>query len=869
LLAAALLASALIPARPAHAASFTVTTTADTADAWVGDGVCADVHGRCTLRAAVQEANARPGADIITLPAGTYTLSFVPLNGSGDLNLTGETTIMAAPGATATIRGGHSWLDRIFAVAPSANVKLVDLIIAGGIATRGGAIFNEGTLLVERTTIRSSGAEDGGAIFNRGALTLSGSTLRDNIALFSGGAIFNHAAGTLSISSSTLAGNRAGSDGGGLAFAGGEATIQNSTFSGNQAGAGGALAAGLATSSRARLTIRNTTITGNEADLGGGVYHERGSVRLVATILAGNQAVTGDDCYGAPVSLGYTLLGSARRCDLVAGTGDLVGADPLLGSLAENGGPTRTHAIRRGSPAADALPPTADLCPPVDQRGTNRPLGAACDIGAYERDATPPAVAAIEPISPNPRNTPVAAVTIRFSEPISPTTFTSSDLVLVARGGEVRLDSSVTIARVGPSEYRISGLAAFTRADGDYGLAVNAAGVEDLDGNPGVGIVATSWLMDATGPVVLSVGPVTPDPRREPLAALDVRFSEPISPTTFTHEDLTLTRDGQPVALSEQVQIASVTGALFRVEGLAPFTSEDGVYALTVLSPGVRDLLGNQGPVGGSASVSWRMAGEIPRIVRVGPVTPSSRNTPVATVDVALSEPVRPDGMTRERLLLTRDGVPILLDEDVALTAVGEVVYRIDGLAGYTGAEGVYTLTVSAEGLIDIDNGNSGEGSAAATWVVDRTAPIAGSVSAPVEGIAGSAWLTFSVTYADRVGVDPASLGRGEIRVRRQSGFDGTGELMSVTGMTNMTAVYRVAAPGGAWGPEDSGTYSIELLAGQVRDMAGNVMPGGELGRFTIDIAPEASPVPSPTPEPAPAPAPAPVQTIFLPAVWG
>lgn len=63
------------PVLVAHAATFTVNSTADAVDAALGDGVCATAGGQCTLRAAIQEANALAGADTITLPAGTYILT--------------------------------------------------------------------------------------------------------------------------------------------------------------------------------------------------------------------------------------------------------------------------------------------------------------------------------------------------------------------------------------------------------------------------------------------------------------------------------------------------------------------------------------------------------------------------------------------------------------------------------------------------------------------------------------------------------------------------------------------------------------------------------------------------------------------------
>ena len=79
------------------------------------------------------------------------------------------------------------------------------------------------------------------------------------------------------------------------------------------------------------------------------------------------------------ISGGHNLV-QDDTCNPVAS--DLIGVDALLGALADNGGPTWTHALLAGSPAIDAADDAA--CPATDQRGVTRPQGAAPDIGAYE-----------------------------------------------------------------------------------------------------------------------------------------------------------------------------------------------------------------------------------------------------------------------------------------------------------------------------------------------------------------------------------------------------------------------------------------------------------------------------------------------------
>jgi len=77
------------------------------------------------------------------------------------------------------------------------------------------------------------------------------------------------------------------------------------------------------------------------------------------------------------------LIGTGDGCSFVPATGDLVNVDPKLGPLADNGGPTLTHALLPGSPAINHIP-AGDCVVTRDQRGAFRPQGAGCDIGAYE-----------------------------------------------------------------------------------------------------------------------------------------------------------------------------------------------------------------------------------------------------------------------------------------------------------------------------------------------------------------------------------------------------------------------------------------------------------------------------------------------------
>ena len=114
--------------------------------------------------------------------------------------------------------------------------------------------------------------------------------------------------------------------------------------------------------------------------------------------------------------------------------------------------------------------------------------------------SSPLSVTSISGASPNPRNTPVSSIDVTFSEPINPGNFTDSALTLTDNGGPNLITGAVTIASVSGSTYQINGLAGLTDSQGLYALTVNAAAINDQNGNPGTGSTSTSWLMDTTPP---------------------------------------------------------------------------------------------------------------------------------------------------------------------------------------------------------------------------------------------------------------------------------------------------------------------------------------------------------------------------------
>jgi hypothetical protein len=261
-----------------------------------------------------------------------------------------------------------------------------------------------GTTLVASNTIDATAgsgpatAEGGGLVLRDGStLQLVQSTVRANradstgpgIAVSSGGGIGSFSS-SVAARASTVNGNVAATSGqalgGGLFLnAGGPHTLVNSTLAGNRAN--GTTARGGGIDVDTTLTVTAATIARNSARLGGGIYVEGGTTSVKGTLLGLNTAsMSGPDCSQSVTSLGRNLVASTVGCAFAALGSDKTGLAPRLGLLKANGGPTRTIALLKGSPALNAIPKAE--CPVArDQRGVRRPKpkNRRCDIGAYER----------------------------------------------------------------------------------------------------------------------------------------------------------------------------------------------------------------------------------------------------------------------------------------------------------------------------------------------------------------------------------------------------------------------------------------------------------------------------------------------------
>ncbi|GIW42947.1 MAG: hypothetical protein KatS3mg077_0229 [Candidatus Binatia bacterium] len=348
----------------AAGATFTVNSVLDLPDAAPGDRVCsAGTPDVCTLRAAVQEANATSEEDVIRVPSlqPRFRLTLHGSDGEdatrGDLDILGNIVLEGIGPGVALIDGDRA--DRIFDVFDSAQVTIRNLVLQQGqVEAAGGAIRNGGILKLEAVTFRDNAVSAG-----------------------SGGALAN--------------------------LPGARAELLNCTFFNNTAmpnGQGGAIA----NLPGATLVLESVTLSTNGATAGGAI-HNLGVATIHNSVVAASS--TGGNCGGVPlVSRGFNL-DTGGSC-LFDQPGDLNNADPRLSGLAFNGGLSLTMALLPGSDAIDRGDPTD--CPLQDQRGFPRPADgdsdafAVCDIGAFEVNPptpTPTITATATPTVPTPTAT--------------------------------------------------------------------------------------------------------------------------------------------------------------------------------------------------------------------------------------------------------------------------------------------------------------------------------------------------------------------------------------------------------------------------------------------------------------------------------
>lgn len=377
----------------------------------------------CTLNDAVIAANtdavaggctAGSGADVLELTAAsTFDLTI------GTDDVISEVTVNGN-GSTVQPDSGVAGF-RLFTVQAGGNLTINNTTVANGVSENadrnfgGGVRSYDGQLQINDSTF--TGHLGGAILFTRSTGGVNNTVVDNNTgygsaAQYYGGGI-SIANSTVSISNSTISNNSTDSGlagGGGLYvtnYGGSNVSISNTTFSGNTStnpgGGIGHLAYGAGSTV---MTLTNVTMVNNtSAATGGGLSNDAATITIAQSLVSGNSGTGGTeiDSSGGTVTVDdYNLFGfnsSSGVVGVTVGTSDLVPSEATLAeiidiNLANNGGPTPTHALVEGSPAIDAVfaVPAASCSSLTDQTGKARPIDgdadglAVCDIGAFENE---------------------------------------------------------------------------------------------------------------------------------------------------------------------------------------------------------------------------------------------------------------------------------------------------------------------------------------------------------------------------------------------------------------------------------------------------------------------------------------------------
>ena len=382
-------------------ATYVVSTAADGADAAI-DGVCEATPGAgdCTLRAAVDEANAHPAHDTVQIAAGIDPVLDLP-GAEEDDNATGDIDITTA----ITIEGGGAridaaGLDRVIDLpGPSSALVLRDVTVTGGYDA-------------------DQNFESPSALFVCGSARLEGVAVAGNQA--TGSVITATCGATVELIDSSIIGSGLAGDDTLISLVYADVADLHLQRSVLQADVGwepwysvhldGALVADRSTlvgsiwaqgwTSEASVTLTQSTVVGGAV----GIEVDNASVDIRAstvtafalaidaaaatsTVVHGSLLTGTQTCWGAVTSLGWNVY-TDEGCFAPA-EGDMPNAGVALHVLGEHGGPTPTMPLHDNSPGVDAIPVgTPGLCDggpgTADQRGVPRPVGGACDAGAVE-----------------------------------------------------------------------------------------------------------------------------------------------------------------------------------------------------------------------------------------------------------------------------------------------------------------------------------------------------------------------------------------------------------------------------------------------------------------------------------------------------
>ncbi len=589
----------------------------------------------------------------------------------------------------------------------------------------GGSGVN-GPILIDDSVIAGNSADGngGGLFFNvyddgfYGGVTIRNSTIADNATSEgNGGGVFisddesNYA---FVFDNTTVSGNYASGNGGGLFIYTEDANlfVRNSTFSGNTAsGYGGAIAIDYLDDT---AFIANSTITNNSAYTGGGIYSNDNYIQLLGSIISGNSAdESGNDVYlnGGQANFLFSILGDGSSGNVYDNGFNEFYADPLLGPLADNGGPTETHALMAGSPAINrGFNFVASL---TDQRlaGFPRTLDGATDMGAFEANGNPVFSLNVTG-SPFAEAGGMATIEAASTEAVGVTTFIDLSFAGVAiLDTDFMVDSNTLVIPAGMD--MSTGAVTMTGIDDTLFEGDEAIDITGTD-TRGPALVANAVITDddPEPSVVLSLvgspiaegGNATVTATIDAVSGLDTTVNLAVSGTAISPDDFSL-----PTSIVIPAGMTSADVTLATVDDTLGEPDETVIVDIDTVINGVEDgvqqvtatILENDAP-----DVSLSLVGD-----------PIAENGGIATITASLSNLSTLDVTANLSFSGTAtDGVdfiapasitvtPGMTSADITLTAIDDVIQEGDEVA-----------------IVDIDtvtNGNENGTQQVMTTIID------------------------------------------------------------------------------------------------------------------------------------------------------
>ncbi len=454
-------------------------------------------------------------------------------------------------------------------------------------------------------------------------------------------------------------------------------------------------------------------------------------------------------------------------------------------------------------------------------------------------DTVAPTITVVGPIAPPIRNTSLASVNITFSQAIDLTSFTPSAVELY-RDGNLVPAAGLSLTLVSGSTYQLNGLGTYTSSggaplDGVYTLTIDATKLADIAGNSGSGEAGANFTIDTVPPQIVSVGPVTPSLRNTSVDIVNVVFSKPINPVTFTTAALGFMVDNATQAIGNGVTITQIDDTTYQIGGLNALTNpgvqpSTHTYVLNVNGATISDLAGNSSS--GSDSTSFTIDTTLPALVSIAQVTPHTRNAAVSSVDVTFSKAIDVSTFNASSFSLTFNGASLPLGDGLSVSLVSGTTYRISGLDTLTSQggnpiSGSYVLTVSA-GQIRDNVGNPGSGTASTSFVIDTTQPTVTSIAPnPIPSPRSSP--VSSVVFNVSKPVDNSTVSIADVALTRNlKGVALTG--VSVVQLSPTS--FQVNGLGSLTALEGNYTLTIKAL---FRDQVGNVGTGTLASNWIVD----------------------------------